>query len=137
MLRGNRVVAEQLHNLAINDGVDVSGGELAELLLRLSTLKLRIIFSAALLVLREGHMQLTSDLGLAIKYVFGRNLFLILKLRRPVECVLPHTEHDLLEPLHLFVAESVLLPCSVAWRLLMLVGVEERLCALVIILFLI
>ena len=68
MLRGDCLVAEQLHFLALDDGVDVSGGELAELLLRLSALKLRVIFSAALFVLREGRMQLASDLDLLLLF---------------------------------------------------------------------
>ena len=68
MLHGDCLVAEQLHFLALDDGVDVSGGELAELLLRLSALKLRVVFSAALLVLREGRMQLASDLDLLLLF---------------------------------------------------------------------
>ena len=137
MLCSDRVMAEKIDPLALNDGADFGCTELSETLLALPGLRQRVIFSAALLVLGEGLVERAGDDRLVHPRQVDHDIFLLLKLGRSIERVLPHVEHDLLEPLHVVVAERKLFAQRANWRPLEGVSVEERLRALVVELLLI
>ena len=82
MLGCDRAVAEQLDLLAVDDGVDVGGAELAEALSDLVGLRQRVVLSLALLVLGEGLVELAGDDRLVHLRRVDEDLFLLSQLGR-------------------------------------------------------
>ena len=101
MAAGDLLVAQELGLLAVDDGIDLGGAELAEMLLALAHCQLWVVLPPALLVLGEGLVQLGGDDRLVRLLEVDVDLLVLLLLRRDVKCILPNVPRHLLALLEL------------------------------------
>lgn len=137
MAAGDLLVAQELGLLAVDDGIDLGGAELAEMPLALAHCQLWVVLPPALLVLGEGLVQLGGDDRLVCLLEVDVDLLVLLLLRRDVKCILPDVPRHLLALLELLEAQLVVLKLGADRQILERFGVEEGLGPLVIVLFLV